>query len=96
MTSLSSSDDLPDSDQTIGDSYLIQGDLWVYTNSDDPEAINGFINAGNIQGPAGVGIATILINEDDELVIVYTNDETVNLGSVRGPEVKNGTENHGL
>ncbi|NLP46400.1 MAG: hypothetical protein GX347_05050, partial [Epulopiscium sp.] len=53
IDSLSSSDDLPDSDQTIGDSYLIQGDLWVYTNSDDPEAINGFINAGNIQGPAG-------------------------------------------
>lgn len=91
IDNLSSSDDLPDSDQTIGDSYLIQGDLWVYTNSDDPGAINGFINAGNIQGPAGVGIATILINEDDELVIVYTNDEIVNLGSVKGPVGENGT-----
>jgi hypothetical protein len=48
---------------SLGDGYLIEGDLWVYTggtaNSSTPEAPNlgsifdGFLNAGSIQGPTG-------------------------------------------
>lgn len=52
---------LPSTGQTLGDGYLINGDLWVYTgaaNSGTPPAVgsvyNGFLNAGSIQGPQGV------------------------------------------
>jgi hypothetical protein len=48
---------------TLGDGYLIEGDLWVYTggtaNSSTPlppnlgSIFDGFLNAGTIQGPTG-------------------------------------------
>lgn len=59
---LESTDLLPSTGQEKGDSYLINGHLWIYTESTDEGAINGFIDGGNIQGPQGVrgnGIAEI-------------------------------------
>lgn len=53
--SLNNSSELPSTGQKIGDCYLINGHLWVYTNSLKETAINGFDDAGNIQGPAGSG-----------------------------------------
>lgn len=46
---LSSTDELPPT-ATLGDSYLIKGDLWVWTEN---SGIGQWINAGRIQGPAG-------------------------------------------
>ena len=42
--------ELPQSGNSIGDSYLINGDLWVWT------AENVWKNVGNIQGPAGESV----------------------------------------
>lgn len=49
---LTSSANLPTTAQK-GDSYIIDGFLWVYTGSNADGAVRGFINAGNIKGPAG-------------------------------------------
>ena len=49
---LTSSANLPTSAQK-GDSYIIDGFLWVYTGANTAGAVRGFINAGNIKGPAG-------------------------------------------
>ena len=40
---LASTAELPDSGQTIGDCYLITGNLWVYTASSEPAAVNGLM-----------------------------------------------------
>ena len=55
-----------------GDSYIIQGDLWVYTGT-------SWQNVGRIQGPIGpVGAHyTPIITEDlenDEVILSWTND----------------------
>lgn len=81
---LTSTDELPSSDQTLGDSYLIDGELWVYTNSTETSAVNGFINAGSIKGPSGRGITTATINTDGELVITYSDDTSETVGIVKG------------
>ena len=49
---LTSSADLPTTAQK-GDSYIIDGFLWVYTGSNITGAVRGFVNAGSIKGPAG-------------------------------------------
>ena len=82
---------LPNSNQKIGDCYLINGHLWIYTNSNDSNAVNGFADAGNIQGPAGRGISQLNINSNGELIVTYSDDTTVNLGVVVGADGKNGT-----
>lgn len=81
---LSSSADLPNSGQQIGDCYLISGDLWVYTNSTESGSVNGFKNAGTIQGPAGRGITAVNINASGQLVITYSDSETENVGKIVG------------
>ena len=48
-----SSANLPSTGQTLGDAYLIGGSLWVYSNSSAGGSVNGFIDTGNVQGPAG-------------------------------------------
>ena len=49
---LTSSANLPTTAQK-GDSYIIDGFLWVYTGSNTDGAVRGFVNAGSIKGPAG-------------------------------------------
>lgn len=49
---LTSSANLPTTAQK-GDSYIIDGFLWVYTGSNTAGAVRGFVNAGSIKGPAG-------------------------------------------
>lgn len=49
---LTSSANLPTSAQK-GDSYIIDGFLWVYTGANTAGAVRGFVNAGSIKGPAG-------------------------------------------
>lgn len=82
--SLSSSSELPSSGQQLGDCYLINGHLWVYTNSQKETAANGFDDAGSIQGPAGRGITAVAINEDGVLVITYSDSTSSEIGKVKG------------
>lgn len=89
---LSSSADLPNSGQQIGDCYLISGDLWVYTNSTESGSVNGFKNAGTIQGPAGRGITSVNINASGQLVITYSDSETENVGKIVGDDGKSAYE----
>ena len=46
LGTLESEGELPDHDNTLGDGYLIDGDLWAWTGTE-------WTNAGPIQGPAG-------------------------------------------
>lgn len=50
--SFSSTASLP-SKATLGDSYIINGDLWVFTDEKTAGSVNGFINAGRIKGDPG-------------------------------------------
>ena len=43
----------------------------------------------------GLGIKSTAINEDGELIITYTNNEEVNLGSVKGPRGLSGSGSKG-
>ena len=85
LDDLASTDELPDADQQKGDSYLINGELWVYTASTADDAVNGFINAGSIKGPAGRGINDANV-VNGELVIQYSDSTEKNLGSIIGPQ----------
>lgn len=87
---LSSADELPSSGQTKGDGYLINGHLWVYTESVDTDSVNGFVDAGNIQGPAGRGVSTLTIDSDYNLVATYSDDTQQTIGYVRGPQGEQG------
>lgn len=49
---LVSTSNLPTTAQK-GDSYIIDGFLWVYTGANTAGAVRGFVNAGSIKGPAG-------------------------------------------
>ena len=89
--SLSSTDELPSTGQSTGDSYLISGNIWIYTGSTDEGSINGFKNAGNIQGPEGRGISSIVI-EDGELKITYTDGTSSIVGNVVGPQGEQGIQ----
>ena len=53
--SLSSTTELPTKNVENGDSYLINGEMWIYNSNllDDSNHHNGFENVGNIQGPIG-------------------------------------------
>jgi hypothetical protein len=90
IDSLDSTDSLPSTGQNKGDGYLINGHLWVYTGSETDGAINGFIDAGNIQGPSGRGILTLAIDENYNLIITYSDNTTENLGNIRGPQGEKG------
>lgn len=48
-----SSSALPSSGQKMGDCYLINGELWVYTGETGTSIVNGFVNCGNIKGEPG-------------------------------------------
>lgn len=85
---LDSTSELPSSGQQLGDCYLISGDLWVYTNSTESGSINGFKNAGTIQGPAGKGISSVAVNSSGQLVVTYSDSTTDNLGKVVGDNGK--------
>lgn len=89
--SLSSTNELPSTGQSTGDSYLISGNIWIYTGSTDEGSINGFKNAGNIQGPEGRGISSIVI-ENGELKITYTDGTSSIVGNVVGPQGEQGIQ----
>jgi hypothetical protein len=85
--------DLPSSNAVLGDGYLINGDLWVYTGgvtSGTPPAIgsvtNGFLNAGTIQGPTGPApvvqaevVANLSPNESASVSVVNPSEGTYKL-----------------
>lgn len=48
-----SSSALPSSGQKMGDCYLINGELWVYTGETGSGIVHGFVNCGNIKGEPG-------------------------------------------
>lgn len=48
-----SSSALPSSGQKMGDCYLIQGELWVYTGETGSGIVHGFVSCGNIKGEPG-------------------------------------------
>ena len=80
----------------MGDCYVINGHLWVYTNSSDPAAVNGFIDAGSLQGPAGNGISSITKTGTSGLVdtytITYTNGNSDTFTVTNGADGTNGTD----
>lgn len=47
--------ELPTSGNNLGDSYLINGNMWIYdgNETEDDTHVKGFTNVGNIQGPKG-------------------------------------------
>lgn len=51
--SFNSPDKLPESGAKLGDCYIINGNLWVYTAETTSGSKSGFINAGNIKGEPG-------------------------------------------
>nr|DAD58813.1 MAG TPA: nucleoid-associated protein [Caudoviricetes sp.] len=79
----------------MGDCYIINGHLWVYTNSSDPGAVNGFIDAGNLQGPAGNGISSITKTGTsgltDTYTINFTNGTSTTFTVTNGANGTNGT-----
>jgi hypothetical protein len=90
LGSFESYEDLADiqHNPNLGDGYLIDGDLWVYTNAQDtgtPPNVNsvyeGFLNAGTIQGPAGPApviqaevVATLNPAEEASVVVEPINN----------------------
>ena len=90
IDSLTTTDQLPTTGQTKGDGYLINGELWIYTGSEEIGSVNGFVDVGNIQGPAGRGILTSVIDNNYNLIIEYSDGTNENLGNVRGPQGEKG------
>lgn len=47
--------ELPTTGNNLGDSYLINGNMWIYdgNETEDNTHVKGFTNVGNIQGPKG-------------------------------------------
>ena len=90
---LVSTDELPDVDQKKGDSYLINGDLWLYTASVEPDAVNGFVNVGSIKGPAGNdGFSPTIEPNPDNTDDVYKLDITTKDGTFTTPNLRGGDE----
>ena len=52
----------------------------------------GAVGPQGLKGTDGLGIKSITINEQGELVIVYTDDESDNLGVVKGAKGDNGAD----
>lgn len=54
-TGVSSTDGLPSSGASAGDSYIIDGHLWTYTGTtvNDATHHNGFTDCGKVSGEAG-------------------------------------------
>ena len=73
---LTSSADLPTTAQK-GDSYIIDGFLWVYTGSNITGAVRGFVNAGSIKGPSGASsyVHIAYANSADGTVDFTTKDD---------------------
>lgn len=73
---LTSSANLPTTAQK-GDSYIIDGFLWVYTGSNTDGAVRGFVNAGSIKGPAGASsyVHIAYSNSADGTVDFTTKDD---------------------
>ena len=73
---LASSANLPTTAQK-GDSYIIDGFLWVYTGSNTAGAVRGFVNAGSIKGPSGVSsyVHIAYSNSADGTVDFTTKDD---------------------
>lgn len=66
--SLDSVDNLPSSNNSPGDSYLISGDLYVYNGTE-------FVDAGTIQGPSGLPGQPGADGSSSYLHIAYADDE---------------------
>ena len=73
---LTSSANLPTAAQK-GDSYIIEGFLWVYTGANTDGAVRGFVNAGSIKGPAGASsyVHIAYSNSADGTVDFTTKDD---------------------
>lgn len=90
--SLTSTSELPSSGQEKGDGYLIDGNLWIYTGTSEEGSINGFKNVGAIKGPAGRGIASIIISEEGIMTINYSDSTSEEAGNVKGPKGDTGEQ----
>lgn len=81
---LTSTSELPAEGMNNGDCYIIDGSLWVYMNSTEEGSVNGFKDCGEIKGPAGRGIQSVVIDEDGILIVTYTDATSVELGDIVG------------
>lgn len=79
--SFNSTSELPSSGQELGDAYLINKHLWSYTGSSESGSINGFIDCGEIQGPAGdnsythVAYATTNTPSSQDIHFIWQNGD---------------------
>lgn len=64
--------ELPSSGAEIGDTYLINGHLWIYDGGTGGGRVNGFKDNGSIQGTPGRGISQIAKTNTAGLVDTYT------------------------
>lgn len=78
---VSSISNLPSSG-TRGDAYLVDGSLYVWVGAGNGEAgtpSTAWANAGQVQGPAGVGFESVSSQQDGTVDITLTNGDTVTI-----------------
>ena len=87
----------------LPDIFVQDGELWLngentgikVEGTQGPAGQDGHDGTDGIDGTDGVdgiGIADAVINEDGELVLTYTNGETVNLGVIVGADGQDGQD----
>lgn len=64
--------ELPEEGSEIGDTYLINGHLWIYDGQTGGGRVNGFKDNGSIQGTPGRGITSITGPISAGLIDTYT------------------------
>lgn len=64
--------ELPEQGNEIGDTYLINGHLWIYDGQTGGGRVNGFKDNGSIQGTPGRGITSISGPISAGLIDTYT------------------------
>lgn len=75
---LSSTSLLPTSGNTMGDGYIIDGDLWVYTASTAEGSVNGFTNVGQIKGDKGdEGESALMFDLSTDTITLETGDDGI-------------------
>lgn len=95
--------ELPAENNEIGDTYLINGHLWIYDGESGGGRVNGFKDEGSIQGTPGRGITSITGPVTSGLVDTYTinySDNTTSTFSVTngaaGANGQNGADGRGI
>ena len=88
LGSFDSTSNLPMENNTVGDSYLINGNIHIW----DGEK---WVDGGNIQGPSGKDgdkITSAYVNTDGQLMLELSSGDTFNAGKVTGASGNDGED----